>query len=341
MKETNEFYKEIILSSRHIRNDFFECKWINEYFYEIKQQLNIEKLECLILNSLERKICFSDFQSEELIIFDNYIIELFDCLNYLYTHPEFHRVGITKIFLKICAEIHYLENEYNASLLLCNMYVKLQIPYKLSLQNEECLFCQQAYLFFHELEHYMILKNSKLSNNYVVFDLFTKYVSDQNLANDLKEFMSNKSSMEELACDSQAIAKAVALTKDIYSTNLIELVRFVLMAQFNIFIFSEIERLSKYKIKEREVFDFKEYRIRSLYLGFYLIELMETVYCIEQKDVIKELSEISEFFINSINYICEMQDEEFINLLCYSIESTDSISQKFKDELQYIIFKSI
>lgn len=274
----NKLHYEILLASRHIRKDSLNSKWINEYMDEIKQQLDIEELFCIVTNSLERKIALTSIADSNYLIFDNYLIELFDYIDFLFDNKNLRCNGISKLFYKILAENYYIDEYFSTFLLMHEYYTKINLSYSQFSQREECLFCQQSYLFFHELEHYLILQNKAILDDGSILELFYKRINEEELSVRVIEFLSKRQSVEEMSCDIEAAIEAIAVAYDKYHTDPVILAQYVMVAQYNMFLISIIDDQSKYKIKSVDNFDLLEYRIRLINLKLLLPEIIESIY---------------------------------------------------------------
>lgn len=332
----NELHYEIILSTRHIRKDLLDAKWINEYIDDVKNQLHLEDLNCIIINSLERKISLTTVQNSNYLVFDNYLIELFDYINYLYDNRNLMENGIRKLFYKLLAEKCYLEEEYYTSYLMYDVYIKTNFLYNALCQKDECLFCQQAFLFFHELEHYLISKKKStlIDNDYLEFLM---KLSNKESAISETDYL-NSNLREEVSCDAKAAELSFDLTIDKYHIEPITIAKYIMKAQLNFFFISTIDSQVKFRVKDKLDYNYKEFIARILFLRIYLSSIIEDEYGIDSIKVIESLNELDEFFFNMLSSSNILEKELFGEWIVSEVLDY-SISEQEKNLLKKILDK--
>jgi len=303
----NELHKKILSLSRVIRKDLFDSGWINEYSNDIFNRWGVSNLDCLVLSSLERDISFSSIGDQNFIIFDNYILELFDVLYKFYNRKIFPKKEILRFIYKLLSEKHFTRGEYLASSHYITLFSKICIPQvDENLYCKERLYCQQSFIFFHEFMHYLIsIKKWKI----------TYYPPISNVLNGLGEnipkswspalenkFTNNKQLLEELDCDVLGMRAAIELAKITFDTDPFISSKYILLAHNFMFIISIIDNiatLSKPKLIE---LDFN-FIYRNVYIGIFLDSILVSLYEKNHNLLDDEKIKINNFTQNMISLI--------------------------------------
>jgi len=153
--------KAILLSKRILREDPFERVWIDEYFSEILKGMQISEMELLICNTLQRRTSYSVVNGKSIIIFDNYLLELFAVMNQLLEDEDVDsEKKIELLFYKIAWESFYINENYQFAAIYKTITKRkfeqtgnIKIRQISRTSEPRYSYVQQVFLISHEVMH--------------------------------------------------------------------------------------------------------------------------------------------------------------------------------------------
>jgi hypothetical protein len=217
--------RQALLIKRIERPDPFGDVWLKGYYKSILEHFEIDDLSILICNTLQRRTSITKYNREYILVFDNYVLELFSIFNQLVFDCADERY-IEALYYRILSEAYFVCEKYNLSLRFNYKYVLIMksLPLleirEISKSSEPKLsYIQQAFILSHEVVHYLFDTNNNAKENYMgttktVIKNISKYERFSQIYNSLTE-----NYLEEYACDHIAVYLAldVALKENQYT----------------------------------------------------------------------------------------------------------------------------
>lgn len=272
--------RTILLSKRILREDPFERVWIDEYFSEILEGMQIREMELLICNTLQRRTSYSVVNGKPIIIFDNYLLELFAVLNQLLEDIDGEE-KIPLLFYKIAWESFYLNENYQFAAIY-KMIAKQKFKQvgnievrQISRKSEpRYSYVQQVFLISHEVMHcyFQQSKESYEEQKQIVEELLYRFLGEK-----FEEIYLNISETykEEYCCDHLAVYTALHIGIKEYGNSIENSAIAIVLAMYHQFIILCIDKWVQGKLVS---VDAKEFEVRMSFIRFFVSNYLKVEY---------------------------------------------------------------
>lgn len=244
----DENLKRIFLSKRLLRNDpFKDVTWINEYFPSWISNLGIPNTTIFSCNTLQRRCSCSSVRGKQIILMDNYILELFLIFNQM-LEQEINITQIEILFCQIIKNAYFSFNNIKYAAIYWNLtnhkiinseIVEIRQVTKYS--EPRYIYVQQAFLVAHELMHSWF----KESPDELRFQTeIIENILNKIFASEFSDIISSfsKSNKEEFCCDHVAVYLAMDLSINSYNNSIENSSTAIMLAlchQFIIFLIDQ------------------------------------------------------------------------------------------------------
>lgn len=278
--------RNILLSKRILREDPFERVWIDEYFSEILEGMQISEMELLICNTLQRRTSYSVVNGKPIIIFDNYLLELFAILNQLLEDIDGEE-KIQLLFYKIAWESFYINENYQFAAIY-KMIAKQKFKQignievrQISRTSEpRYSYVQQVFLISHEVMHcyFQQSKESYEEQKRIVEELLNRFLG--------KKFATiylniSETYKEEYCCDHLAVYTALHIGIKEYGNSIENSAIAIVLAMYHQFIILCIDKW----VQGKSV-DAKEFGVRISFIRLFVSNYLK----VEYPEIAKEIN---------------------------------------------------
>ena len=214
-----EQIKSILMSRRILRDDPVGNIWIDEYFQEAINGLEIADVEILVCNSLQRRCSCATMRNKKIIVLDNYLSELFIIFNQILCNENDSKY-LEPFFYKLVYESYFLNGNIKFAAIYKTLMInkfrevgKLHIKQVTRSSTPQYLYAQQAFLVMHEVIHSFF---KDFPDKYATQKKAVSLVLDKIFYN--KEIghiqMVSDDFLEELCCDHLAAISAISISTE-------------------------------------------------------------------------------------------------------------------------------
>lgn len=216
--------QNILLSKRILRTDPFEnITWTDEYFPSWISNLGIPNTDIFSCNTLERRCSCSNVRKNQIILLDNYILELFLIFNQM-LEPNFDSKQVEALFCLIIRDSYFSSDNIKYAAIFWDMAkqkisksktVKIR-PVTVTRDSEpRYIYVQQAFLVAHELMHSWFRKDQEIEKEQksIIKDLLKEIFEDI-----VPSF--SDSNTEEFCCDHVAVYLTMDMSINSYNNTI-------------------------------------------------------------------------------------------------------------------------
>ena len=281
---TMEQLEEILLSKRDLRDDPIGSSWINEFFYNIIEDLKIANAEIIFCNSLQKRCSCATMLNRKIIIIDNYLSEIFIIFNQILNNEKDSRY-LGCLFYKLMFESFLLNENIRLAAIYNTLAInsfrrigKIQIKQVTRESKPQYLYAQQAFLVMHEIMHSLFK------------DYADAYKSEKTTVTSILERVFYKSKLkripivsneyiEELCCDHLAAICAISISIDHGHCSEIDAACAIIMALHYQYLLLCIDKIVEHNYLANETSEFavRMTVIRLFVINYFKVERPELV----------------------------------------------------------------
>ena len=213
----DEQLKKILLSKRILRDDPVGESWIDEYFLETINGLEITDTEILVCNSLDRRCSCATMRDKKVIILDNYLSEWCIIFNQILCNKK-DTIYLDPLFYKLLYESYFINGDIKLATVYKTLMInrfrkvgKMQIRQVTRNSKPQYLYAQQTFLVMHEAMH-SFFKESP--DAYAAQKAVVASILDKNFFSKTSGHIQMVSDeyLEEICCDHLAAISAIAIS---------------------------------------------------------------------------------------------------------------------------------
>lgn len=250
--------KKSILETTVVRSEIEDSSATKQYYNDLVKSLHIENFPLISINTIEKRTYFVESSDQFFLVFDHYLLEVMDLLNYAIT--DYVPANIIELFLfRIFSEECYLQNKIPAAVEFIGKYIngleKIIEWYKAkkSSRLSDILFIQQAFLIAHEVFHFYVHSNpinrqTVIKSKKQFLERIQVYANDRDelAAHAMTGAINDEHMAEECLCDSTAVIQAIDVGTKLEKLNIVEAGIAASMAIFDQFTVSTIQDAVKF-----------------------------------------------------------------------------------------------
>lgn len=257
----NEEIKEILLSRRILREDPIGDKWIKEYISEVLEKMEIDNLEILVCNTLQRRSSCATMRDKTIIILDNYTAELFLIFNQIFVNEDDTKY-LEPIFYKIIYESLFVRNQIKLAAIyktLARKKIKeiggIHINQISRDSTPRYLYPQQTFLVMHEVLHALFKDSPEAchAQKDITEKLLDKIFYSRSAG---RVKLINDEYLEEISCDHLAAISTIMIAKEYGNCTEVEAAVGVILALHFQFLLLEIDRMAEDDLSSDSVGEF-------------------------------------------------------------------------------------
>lgn len=212
-----EQLKEILLTKRILREDPVGAVWVDEYFHETINDLEIADTEILVCNSLQRRCSCATMRNKKVIILDNYLSELFIIFNQILCNERDSKY-LDPLFYKLMYESYFLNGNIKFAAIYKTLTInrfqevgEMQIKQVTRDSKPQYLYVQQTFLVMHEVMHsfFKDFPDEYGAQKEVVASLIDKIFYHRKIGHIQ---MVSDEYLEEICCDHLAAISAISIS---------------------------------------------------------------------------------------------------------------------------------
>lgn len=218
----DEKIKGLLLSKRILRSDPFEdVTWVNEYFTQWIDNLGIPNTDIFSCNTLQRNCTCTIVKGRQIILFDNYNLELFVIFNQM-LEPETDTRQIEALFCQIIRNVYFSLDNIKYAAIYWRLAAQktgsskmVRIRQVTRYSEPRYIYTQQAFVVAHELMHSWFKESpDELKYQVEIIDDILREIFADRYSDIISKFsLSNK---EEFCCDHIAVYLAMDVSVNSY-----------------------------------------------------------------------------------------------------------------------------
>ncbi len=214
-----EEIKNILLSKRILREDPVGAIWIDEYFDETLNGLEVTDTEIMVCNSLQRRCSCASMRNKKIIILDNYLSELFIIFNQILCNEKDSKY-LNPLFYKLMHEAYFLNGDIKFAAiyktLMTNKFHetgKMKVNQLTRDSKPQYLYAQQTFLVMHEVMHSFFKDSSESyrAQKEAVAAVLDRIFYSREIGH---IHMVSDEYLEELCCDHLAAISTIAVSAE-------------------------------------------------------------------------------------------------------------------------------